>query len=402
MNVLLVEPKFPKIGKWRNRHIPIGLLKLGAFYQKNDHKVFLARGLLAGTEIPFIPDEIDITSEYTYWSKYVKEAVEYYRREYSNAKIVVGGIYATLMPSHCKDYTGCDDVFVGKHEEAEKCIPLYELLGEQDIDTQIIHSTKGCVKRCPYCGAWRISSTFKGKKSIIDEIIKENIIFYDDNFLANPHVEHILNELKILKEDRKIIHCESQCGFDGDILLKKPYLAKKLKKAGFVYPKVAWDRKFDEFPKIKEQIDLLLAAKFSFDEISIFMLYNYDVPFEEMEEKRKKCWEWKVQITDCRYRPLEQTYDNYNGQRKSQKEEQYYIHKKSGWTDYKVRKFRENIRRQNICIRYRLPFYSKTFERRRAGLDIVNLFKSLLTKREKVNFLQELDIDYWLPNRNSL
>ncbi len=397
MNILLVEPKFPRPGKQRNKHIPIGLLKLGAYHEKQNHVVYLARGLLDINEIPFNPQEINVTSEYTYWSKYVKEAVSHYRSLFPDAKIIVGGIYATLMPHHCKEYTQCDEVFVGRHEEAEKCIPLYELLGNGN-KTQILHSSRGCIRKCSYCGAWKIEPEFKCKASIDGEVFKDTVLFYDDNLLGNPHISRILNELIFLKTHGQIKRCEAQCGFDGKILQKKPYLAKKLKKAGFVYPKIAWDRGYDEYPEIKEQIDLLLEAKFPKREISIFMLYNFEIPFEEMEKKRKKCWEWKIQITNCRYRPLDQTYDKFDGHRKYQKDTSYYIHKKTGWNDRKVRKFGRHIRRQNICIRYRLPFYSNEFERKRAGLDLVSEFKKLKTKTEKIQLLEDYCIEFWLPD----
>lgn len=34
------------------------------------------------------------------------------------------------------------------------------------------------------------------------------------------------------------------------------------------------------------------------EDIFVFMIYNWDIPFEKMELKRVKCWEWKVQIID--------------------------------------------------------------------------------------------------------
>jgi hypothetical protein len=67
-----------------------------------------------------------------------------------------------------------------------------------------------------------------------------------------------------------------------------------------------------------------------------------------------------VQIADCRYRPLDQTYDNYSSSR-SQTNKDYYIHPK--WTDAEVKQFRKNVRRQNICVRYGLLYYSKTLEK---------------------------------------
>jgi len=42
----------------------------------------------------------------------------------------------------------------------------------------------------------------------------------------------------------------------------------------------------------------------------------------------------KQQIADCRYRPLNQLFDNYNPLIKGQTSKDYYIHEEAGWTDY--------------------------------------------------------------------
>ncbi|RLE53976.1 MAG: Fe-S oxidoreductase, partial [Candidatus Methanomethylicota archaeon] len=85
-----------------------------------------------------------------------------------------------------------------------------------------------------------------------------------------------------------------------------------IREAGFRYPRIAWDWEYSQYLKIEKQINLLKDAGYRSYDIYVFMLYNWDIPFEEMEKKRIKCWEWKVQIADCRYRPLDQTFDNYN------------------------------------------------------------------------------------------
>ena len=61
--------------------------------------------------------------------------------------------------------------------------------------------------------------------SIKGEIIqnkKKKVIFYDNNLLANEYIENILEELIELKKEKKITYVESQSGFDGRILRKKP------------------------------------------------------------------------------------------------------------------------------------------------------------------------------------
>jgi hypothetical protein len=93
------------------------------------------------------------------------------------------------------------------------------------------------------------------------------------------------------------------------------------------------------------------------------MLFNYDRPPSEIEKKRLKCWEWKAQVIDCRYRPHSQLHDYYNA-RKSQTSDDYYIHEQAGWTDKTLKLIRSQFRRQNILIRQGMqPFHSKYFER---------------------------------------
>ena len=79
-----------------------------------------------------------------------------------------------------------------------------------------------------------------------------------------------------------------------------------------------------------------------------------------MLKKLEQCKRWGVQIADCRYRPLNQTFDNYNP-RKRQTNKDYYIHHK--WTDRQIKLFRKKVRQQNIMIRHGFDFYSRELER---------------------------------------
>ncbi len=409
MKILLVEPEFPIPPKSKNHHsfLPIGLLKLAAYYREQGHKVKLIRGNKAIEEIEkndgqFIPDKIMVTSLFTYWADYVKETVQHYRKLFPDSNIIVGGIYASLMPEHCREYTGCDEVKQGIVHEAEEYFPAYDLIKDANphpIDYQIIHASRGCIRDCNFCGVRKIEPKFVCKNSIKEEIRKRKVVFYDNNFLANPYIEDILRELIDLKKKKKILWCESQSGFDGRKLKEMPYLGKMLKKAGFREPRIAWDWGYSQFQEIEEQIDILRAGGYNSRDIHIFMLYNWDIPFEEMERKRIKCWEWQVQIADCRYRPLNQTFDKYNPTKKDQTNEDYHIHTETGWTDALVKQFRKNVRRQNICVRHRFPFYSNRFEHKRVGKEVMRAVKLLPTREEKIQYLQQIGVDYWFPDK---
>lgn len=359
-NILLVEPAFPIAKKSKNHSnfLPIGLLKLATYYRKKKCNVELHRG---NYNCLFIPDKILITSLFTYWSSYVKDSVQFYKHLYPNSIIEVGGIYATLMPIHCKEYTGCDNVFVGQNLEAEKCKPAYDLV---DVNYQIIHGMRGCSRSCPFCGIWKIEKLgFKTATQIKKEICSNRLIFYDNNMLVNPHIESILEMLAKMRFKDHVLKCECQSGFDGRILSKNPQLATMLKKARFENIRLAWDFSYDQFSEVENWIALMESVGFKRKDIFIFMVYNWSFDYNELEAKRKKCFEWGVQIADCRFRPLDQTFDHYSSKAKAQTIEDYYIH--TNWSDELIRKFRASVRKHNICIRYKIGWdnYEKRLER---------------------------------------
>jgi hypothetical protein len=137
-------------------------------------------------------------------------------------------------------------------------------------------------------------------------------------------------------------------------LNQNPHLASMLKKARFENIRIAWDFAYEQYSEVANWINILEKAGFKRKEMFVFMVYNWSFDYSELEMKRKKCFEWGIQIADCRFRPLDQTFDNYNPRLKAQTAEDYYIH--SNWTDQKIRTFRKDVRKHNICIRYNIPW----------------------------------------------
>lgn len=414
--ILLVEPDFPIPHKSKNHKnfLPIGLLKIATYLRDHNKEIKLVRGYPEDLERflelkNFDPNEIWITSLFTYWAEYVREAVQYYKKLFPTAKVKVGGIYASLFPEdEVKKFTGCDEVHQGVIPEVEEYakthFPAYDLIKNANphpVDYQIIHTSRGCPRKCTFCGTWKIEPGFIPKKSIKNEIKYRKIVIYDNNFLMNPYIEEILRELIELKKNKKIKWVESQSGFDGRILLEKPHLTKMIKEAGFRYPRIAWDWGYNQHVSIKKQIDLLSKVGYKSKEIFVFMLYNWDISFEEMEKKRIKCWKWQVQIADCRYRPLNQLYDKYNPGIGGQTSEDYYIHEKAGWTDALVKQFRKNVRRQNICVRQGFPFYSKDFERKQFDKEIMKKIRNLKTMEDKIKYMESIGVNYWIPDQTT-
>ena len=379
--IILVEPAFPIPCKSRNHKntFPVGLLKISSYLKSTGREVMFIRmneDYDFKDIVNFNPDFVMVTSIFTYWADQVKDAVQYFKQ--LDVPVMVGGIFASLVPELCKKHTKCDIVYTGVIPEAEEFPIDYDIIDE-DINFQIIHTSRGCNRHCDFCGCYTIEPTWTYKKTIKNEICRRKVVFYDNNLIANPYIDNILNELIDLKQSRIILECESQSGFDGRILEKKPYLADKLKQAGFKHPKIAWDTGANTWAKCEKQIDILLNAGFNNREISVFMLFNHDLTYDELEEKRILLFNKRIQVTDCRYRPYTQLHDNYNGRINSpQTKYDYYI--SPLWNDKQVKQFRRNVRRSNSCIRYGADWYSETINRRRIS-------------QEEIYFYREMDYD---------
>lgn len=360
MNILLIDPNFPIPPKSKNKcyFLPIGLLKIGTFHRQQGDKVQLIRGNVERAMIKFKPDMIMITSLFTYWSKYVVDSSMHYRKLFPKAKIIIGGIWASLMPEKCQELTLVDEVYTGLYNKGTiESIDIDYSLLENPIDYQIVHASRGCFRKCNFCGTWRIEKDIIYKTSVISEIQKNNLIFYDNNILANPNIENILGELSTYRLNKRMVHSECQSGLDGRILIQKPHFATLLKKAHFENPRIAWDGCVGLSNSIRDQIAILKDSGYKANrkdsDIYVFMLFNHNLLYDEMCEKLNYCRKWGVLVVDCRYRPLDSLNDNYSPRKKSQQDNEYYIHQ--GWTDCQVRDFRRKVRQQNIAIRLALP-----------------------------------------------
>ena len=385
----MIDPAFPHPPKSKNHQnvLPIPLLKIGAMYKDKGWDVMLVRLSESEDPIDYEPDEIKVTSLFTYYSKYVVDAVRWARTHYPDVPIEVGGIWASLMPDKCRELTGAD-VFVGVCNEAEQYPADYSLLSES-IDFQILHTQRGCHRRCKTCGVYCIEPDLEFKDSIKDLVQKPKLVFYDNNLLLNPHIEKILKELILLKRKRIVKSCESQSVFDGRILRNKPYLARMLKEAGFIKPKIAWDGSIKNWEKRKQEVDILKQV-YAPKHISVFVLYNYEQPFEDLENKRRYCWDWKVQVTNCRYRPLDALDDLFQGRKKNQTTEDYYIH--PNWSDEEVKKYNQNVRRHNMCLRFGTLFHSRKMQYKKISKEMSN-FCRYMTPQEASKYLD----DVWNP-----
>lgn len=180
------------------------------------------------------PHAILLTSFMTYWYMGPKRVAEICREIFPGVPIILGGIYATLMPEHARQVVKPDYLITGpgerkiaellgdmfrKPELLENLptnidnfpYPAFDLLRKNDY--LIVTTSRGCPFRCTFCATHKIDSAFSQRQpdKVIEEILTQtrrlqlhDVAFYDDALLmqAEQHIKPILRE--ILKSQRLI------------------------------------------------------------------------------------------------------------------------------------------------------------------------------------------------------
>ena len=88
------------------------------------------------------PSAVLVTSLMTYWYPGVQETIKLVKTIFPKTPIVLGGLYAGLMPEHARRHSGADQLITGEGEAAIlnflKALtgwPITERPDPQDLDT---------------------------------------------------------------------------------------------------------------------------------------------------------------------------------------------------------------------------------------------------------------------------
>ncbi|MCK4541707.1 MAG: cobalamin-dependent protein [Spirochaetales bacterium] len=281
------------------------------------------------------PDIVLVTSGMTYWYPGVVEAVEVVRESHPGVPVIVGGVYSTLLPSHCLKVTGADYIVSGEAELHLPAIlkkhglpvppgtPGRDLLMVPELlsDAAVIRLNDGCPLRCDYCASHIICPAFKkGDAEEAFRVVRElheklgtrNFAFYDDALLASgdrvliPFLEQLIDaafdirffvpnalHLSLLHEKTAFLMKESgfqeiRLGFessDDDFHIQH-------------------DRKYrqDDFPRV---IKFLKRAGFAPKEIGVYILAGLPGQrIEEVEASVRYASSFAVKVCLARYSPV--------------------------------------------------------------------------------------------------
>jgi len=167
------------------------------------------------------PDLVLMTSGMTYWYPGVQHAIALVRERFGCVPVILGGIYASLMPDHARAVSGADAVCIGPAEKSlfplirellgdggcpgavedrweDLPLPAYDLLN--DRGTLPLLTSRGCPFDCSFCAGPRLYPGFaQTPPGRVVELVTDlcrrfgtrQFAFYDDSLLVNKH-EHFM------------------------------------------------------------------------------------------------------------------------------------------------------------------------------------------------------------------
>jgi hypothetical protein len=288
VRVLLVEPDYYA------RYPPLGLLKIATYHRLAGDEVYLVRGC-AQSHIPE-PDTIYVTSLFTYAWRPVRDAIAHYRNLFPESRILLGGIYASLIPDHAK-LLGADEVHVGLKPELEDLVPSWDLIPEWD--GSILFASRGCIRKCGFCSVPKLEGPPADLREKIQSLIypgHKRVILWDNNILGNTNWEPIFDELAGLD-----IEVDFNQGLDARRVT--PLVAKKLARLRVHSIRMAYDYP-GVGPFVRQAIELLSKEGISPRKVVVYTLYNYVDDPENFKDRVGEIIEWGATSYPMRFEPL--------------------------------------------------------------------------------------------------
>lgn len=296
--VFLLEPPY------RRKYLPLGLAKIASYIKANGGQVLYGRAY-SGEPC----DLICVSSLFTYESAKVLNAIREARKLAPHTPILVGGIYASLMPAHVEEHTGGDVfVFAGFSLELDRYVPDYSIdwaMDEKWRTFSFTFTSRGCVNNCPYCAVKRIEPQIFYNPNWRNHIaVEKPHIMISDNNLSAADNSHLFAVLHGLIESKKRVVFDN--GFDCKHIT--PELAETLARVKFYDSgmRLAFDR-IEEDGIFQPAIERLRAAGIPKGALMAYVLFNFNDTPQEADYRMRECVRVGCRPYPQQFTPLNKT-----------------------------------------------------------------------------------------------
>ncbi|MBD3225725.1 MAG: radical SAM protein [Caldithrix sp.] len=260
-----------------------------------------------------------VTSIMTYWYPGVEHVVRLVRKYLPGIPVILGGIYATLMPEHARRIIQPDYLVSGPGEWNVLRVladilglslpsnnhpqllddypyPAFDLINNPDY--LIIMTARGCPYDCSFCAQKRISMPFTKRKpqEVVNEVTYHNkkykvrdFAFYDDALFVDRE-RHIKPILRKLIDTQLPVRLHSPNGLFAKMIDEE--LARLMFKAGFKTIRLSFEtsneqRRKDMYSKVTNEamidaVKRLQLAGYKKHQLESYVLMG--LPGQTMEE----------------------------------------------------------------------------------------------------------------------
>ena len=169
----------------------------------------------------------------------------------------------------------------------------------------------------------------------VPEIVRNEVHIMDMNFLSFSQAVDTVQELAAKRVGNRVVRYTLVCGVDHRFLSDR--IAVALKESRFYDIRLAWDWWYSDQFKIEKAVRILTNAGFPIEELTIFMICNWEIPFAECIKKLELCKYWGIKVADC----------YFDGQISPNIEP-------IGWTAFQIKTFRNLVRKHNQLVRFHI------------------------------------------------
>ena len=296
--VCLLEPPY------RRKYPPLGLAKIAAYVKEHGGTVDFGRNYDGDGS----HDVVCVTSLFTYDSNVVLRELQQVRRLVPKARVVLGGVFASLMPGYVRISQHGVDLFHGYSRELDSRVPDYGMdwgVDEPWEEFSFTFTSRGCPNRCPYCAVHRLEGEPWVNPDWRDHVVADRpcAMISDNNLSAcgEGHIAGVVDFLVVSK--KKVV-------FDNGLDCKHitPGMARQLARLRFTRQgmRVAFDR-IGEDGVFQEAVRRLVGAGVAASNIMAYVLFNFnDIP-REAHYRMTECVKLGIRPYPQQFVPLNKT-----------------------------------------------------------------------------------------------
>lgn len=204
-------------------------------------------------------------------------------------------------------------------------------------EVQWIELNRGCRRQCAFCYADPNYTMFD-----VPKITQRIVQIVGEGILYDPWITTKVILLGQRRVDKKVVYYGLSQGFDFRLFNKEiAYLFSK-NRIGIINNKgrwskgirFAWDGGMNHEKLAKDTIELLVNVGYRRNQIMVFVLVNWKIPYDVCIQKLEKLKEWGVKIDDCTWNTT--------------KKEKLPLH----WSKEELVDFRKKCRKHNRLVSF--------------------------------------------------